>query len=329
MAKDNNSLKISRETKNLREMAMNKVRGAILTGYFKPNQRLVERSLCDELNVSRTVVREIIRYLEAEGLIENIPNKGPIVASLDRETTKQIYKIRMMIETEVAVACANNADEITKQKLYDALQNIKNNYSSDDVISLIEAVSGFYQIIFDTTEQTVAWDVVQRLNGKINRLRAITLSTDDRHITGYQRMQHIYQAIAENNPKKTKIAVRDHIKEASKIAQNALKRNTQNNVNEKTAKGYWIADVTVTDAEQYQKYVAVTPDIIKKYGGKFIVRGGKKHTLEGTTYDRQVIIEFASVKKALECYHSKEYKSARQHRKDACFTNVNIVEGMF
>ena len=327
IVKTDNPLAVSRDTENLREMALKKVKSAILTGYFKPKQRLIERSLCDELNVSRTVVREIIRYLEAEGLVESIPNKGPIVASLDPDATEQIYKMRLMIEKDVAAQCAVIADDSVKKKLNQALQEINKNYNSNDIISLIDSISDFYKVIFDATEQTVAWDVVKRLNGKISRLRAMTLSTSNRKTTGYQRMQHIYEAIENNDPERAENATVEHIKEASKIAQQVLKNNEETTINTKVAKGYWIADVTVTNSEQYSQYVKVTPTIIKKYGGKFIVRGGDKHILEGETNERQVIIEFESMTKALECYHSKEYKAAKEHRKDACIANVIIVEG--
>jgi len=64
----------------LRDIVQAKMRDAIMAGHFAPGERLVERPLCEQLGVSRTVVRETIRYLEAEGLVETIPHKGPIVA---------------------------------------------------------------------------------------------------------------------------------------------------------------------------------------------------------------------------------------------------------
>ena len=321
------SLRVSRSTPTLKESALQKMRIAILTGYFRPSQRLVERSLCDELNVSRTVVREIIRYLEAEGLIENIPKKGPIVVPLDPDSVAQIYQMRLIIETKVGKECALHADDNTKKKLYKALQNIKNNYGSDDIVRLIESINTFYKIIFDSTQQNIAWDMVQRLNGKISRLRAITLSTKGRHVAGYQRMKSIYDGIKKNDLDKTEQAIRMHIEEASKIALDVLESKQEKQQIQKQVKGYWIADVTVTDPDKYQQYTAITPHIIQKYGGKFIVRGGKKHALEGHTNDRHVVLEFDSVEQALACYHSDEYTKACALRQQACIANVSIIAG--
>lgn len=109
------SLKIENTPVTLRELALAKVRQAIISGYFKAGDRLVERSLCDELGVSRTVVREVIRYLEAEGLIENLPKKGPIVAILTWDVAEQIYDIRMLLESEAAKDCAKIATSSDKK----------------------------------------------------------------------------------------------------------------------------------------------------------------------------------------------------------------------
>ena len=64
------SLRIDSPPVTLREMALDRIREAIVAGTFEPGTRLVERTLCDQLGVSRSVIREVIRHLETEGLIE-------------------------------------------------------------------------------------------------------------------------------------------------------------------------------------------------------------------------------------------------------------------
>lgn len=63
------------------------------------------RTLCEELGVSRSVVREVIRYLEAEGLVEILPNKGPIVSLLNWDIASQIYEIRLLLEQSAVADC--------------------------------------------------------------------------------------------------------------------------------------------------------------------------------------------------------------------------------
>ena len=71
-----------------------KLRNAILSGYFKPGQRLVEAELCELMSVSRTSVREALRRLEAEKLITIVPNRGPSVSAITWEEAKDIYDVR-------------------------------------------------------------------------------------------------------------------------------------------------------------------------------------------------------------------------------------------
>lgn len=75
--------KIEHPPATLRDMVQQRMREAIIEGHFKPGERLVERPLCKQLGVSRTVIRETIRFLEAEGLVDILPGRGPIVAVMN------------------------------------------------------------------------------------------------------------------------------------------------------------------------------------------------------------------------------------------------------
>src|SRR5947209_7203636 len=81
--------------------------------------------------------------------------------------------------------------------------------------------------------------------------------------------------------------------------------------------GYIIADVEITDPEEYKRYTQQTPGTVERYGGKFVVRGGQPETLEGDWQTKRiVIIEFPSVEQAKAWYDSPEYsaiKGIRQH----------------
>ena len=91
---------------------------------------------------------------------------------------------------------------------------------------------------------------------------------------------------------------------------------------------YVIARVDITDRQQYQKYTAVAPSAILKYGGKVIARSESPVALEGPEERRRiVIIEFPSVERAQEWYDSPEYRHARELRKDASVGELIAIEG--
>jgi len=95
------------------------------------------------------------------------------------------------------------------------------------------------------------------------------------------------------------------------------------------AKGYWIAHVSVTDPESYQRYVAGTPAAFEKYGGRFLARGGAFTEIEGATgRERHVLVEFPSYQDAIECWESPEYQAARAHRIDAGIATIVLTEGL-
>ena len=92
--------------------------------------------------------------------------------------------------------------------------------------------------------------------------------------------------------------------------------------------GYIIARVKVTDPEKYRDYTAVTPGLIAKYGGRFIVRGGRCETPESPQKDRHVIVEFPDYKAALACYRSDDYQAAAKIRLMHSDSDFMIIEGV-
>lgn len=93
------------------------------------------------------------------------------------------------------------------------------------------------------------------------------------------------------------------------------------------AKGYWIARVDVRDDNVYAKYRDANAIAFKKYGARFVVRGGKFENPEGTSRARNVVIEFPSYQAALDCWNSPEYKHAISIRAPISEGDIVIIEG--
>ena len=219
--------KIEQAPRTLRDIVQDRMRTAIIEGHFAPGERLVERPLCDQLGVSRTVIRETIRYLEAEGLVEILPNRGPIVAKLDWEQARQIYDIRRHLESAAVVVCAQTQTPEFAAKLTAALAALKSTMQGSEWIGVMQATTRFYEIIFEHAGHTIAWDVVQRLNGRISRLRVLTLSAKDRPRPGISHMNAICSAILSGNAIAAERAVQAHISDASLIANQFLSNETK------------------------------------------------------------------------------------------------------
>ena len=92
-------------------------------------------------------------------------------------------------------------------------------------------------------------------------------------------------------------------------------------------KGYWVVQVDVSDPDGYKLYVAENAKAFRKYGAKFLARGGKAEAVEGKGRARVVVIEFKDYATALECYRSPEYAKAIALRKDKAVADIIVTEG--
>jgi len=93
------------------------------------------------------------------------------------------------------------------------------------------------------------------------------------------------------------------------------------------ARGYWVANVAVEDLGEYMKYVQANGLAFAKYGGRFLVRGGRHEVVEGRMGERIVVIEFPDYEAAVACYESPEYRAAMKFREGHARANLAIVEG--
>ena len=93
------------------------------------------------------------------------------------------------------------------------------------------------------------------------------------------------------------------------------------------AKGYWIVRVDIADQEQYKLYMAANAAPFKKYGARFLIRGGRFENPEGTSRTRNAVIEFPSYEAALECWRSPAYQVAIKLRQPVSTMDLVVIEG--
>ncbi|MGO4123896.1 GntR family transcriptional regulator [Inquilinus sp. YAF38] len=218
-------LRVDRSARTLRELALEKLRDAILGLRFQPGDRLVERDLCDQLGVSRSIVREVLRHLETEGLVENVPYRGPIVVRPTPDQAKEIYEIRAMLEALAARTCAETAPREIAVKLDAAMGRIEQAYAQQAPTAVLAATHDFYKILFQGSGKAVAWTIVNSLNARISHLRAMTISTAGRSEGGPAEMRRIVEAIGRGDGTAAAQACLDHVGHASAIAQRLLSQD--------------------------------------------------------------------------------------------------------
>jgi uncharacterized protein (DUF1330 family) len=89
---------------------------------------------------------------------------------------------------------------------------------------------------------------------------------------------------------------------------------------------YWVARSKINNPDQYKKYADLVPDILQKFGGRFLARGGRYKILEGAEkFHRFIVIEFPTFEKAVACHESPEYSEAAAHRKSNGASELEVV----
>jgi DNA-binding GntR family transcriptional regulator len=193
------TLSVVRETQTLRLQALEKLRRAIIEGKLAPGARLVERRLCDLLGVSRTVVREILRQLEAEGWVVNPPYKGPTVATIGKEEARQIYETRIALEGYAAMMCAARATEEQIDRLARSVDAMAVAARKKSAERHIRAVEQFYEILLEAAGNAMISAYLQSLRSRLARLRSFSLSQPQRAAVSIGEKTRLVAAIRARN----------------------------------------------------------------------------------------------------------------------------------
>jgi DNA-binding GntR family transcriptional regulator len=168
------SLRVIQNTATLREMTADRLREAICSMHFKPNERLVERDLCDQTGVSRTCVREALRHLESEGLVERRANKGLYVTAITPDEARQIYEVRGALEPVVARLFVERASESDVKALRQAVAQTSAALNGKAVRAYVQGFDEFYHVLLRGSGNEVARKILQTLHARITYLRTLT-----------------------------------------------------------------------------------------------------------------------------------------------------------
>src|SRR5215470_1451585 len=219
------NLAVSRDTPTLRELTTTKLRDAILSLHFKPDQHLVERDLCEKTGVSRTSVREALRQLEAEGLVERRGNRGLFVASVSAEEARQIYEVRAALEPEMARLFAERAGPRDLQALQDAFRQLEKSGQRQNVRAYVGAYDRFYDVLLRGSGNDLARRFLATLRARITFLRTITTQESDaayRQET-VQLMRRILEAALARNAGELARRCRGFVERSAKFADAVLR----------------------------------------------------------------------------------------------------------
>jgi DNA-binding GntR family transcriptional regulator len=171
-------------------MTVASLRKAILSLHLKPGEKLTERELCELTGVSRPLMREALRDLEAQGLISNVPHRGPAVAMLTRDDARDIYEVRSALEPMAARLFVERATDGQIDELVAMADRCRQAMAQRNVLAVIDALEGFYKTLFTGAGNQMAAMLASMLYSKAGLLRAVTFQRQT-DIDAKRSMTHI------------------------------------------------------------------------------------------------------------------------------------------
>ncbi len=208
-----------------------RLRRLILEGEYGPRERLIEEQLAERLGVSRTPIRQALTMLEAEGLVEMVPNKGAMVCSFGVEEVWDIYDLRAVLEGHAARRAAGRIDEreiVRLRGLAGEMEDLARRRYDDreEEIRLLVALNNeFHGTIVTASRNTRLERMIRRTVELPLVFKAFFWYTSQERLVSNHYHRQILGALEARDGERAEIVMREHVYEGRDFVINALEED--------------------------------------------------------------------------------------------------------
>lgn len=215
---------IIEKKKSIREQVYETLKNLITNGEVKAGERIVEVEYAEKFQVSRTPVREAIRMLELEGLVEVNSKGGVLVKEITLQDIREVYKIRIALEgIIIEEIITNNHSGIEKlENLLKETEEVMHKEKNQKKI--IEKFTEFNDVFYSVSELPRVVELLRNVNVFIVRFRKISLDDDVRREVAYEEHKHLVKALRDKNLQGALEINRKHLEESMEFKMKALKK---------------------------------------------------------------------------------------------------------
>ena len=196
---------------SLREKVFEKIRTDILRGRYKKGDELVECTIGKELGVSRTPVREAIRQLELEGLVQLIPNKGAFVTGISTKDVMDMYLIRAKLEGLCAAMAATHVTQETLDKMEEAIVLSDYYVEKENFQQVCQQDGEFHKLLYEASQSRILAHTLLDFHQYLQRVRMASVKERKRTQPSAQEHKQILEAIRKGDAKAAEQAAYQHI----------------------------------------------------------------------------------------------------------------------
>ena len=201
------------KTISLAEQVFERLEKDILSGVYSRGEVLTEMRLCADLGVSRTPIREALRRLEQEHIIE-ISGKGIVVLGVTDEDLRDIYDIRLEVEGYAAARAAARITDEEIKELREALELQEFYVSKKDAERIRMMDSRFHELIYAAADSVVLYDTLVPLHKKAQKYRKASVENHSRARASLEEHQALLAAVCDRDAERAEAAMRTHVQNA-------------------------------------------------------------------------------------------------------------------
>ena len=216
------------ESRPIREIAYDVLKKAIITGEIPAGERIVETDYADRLHISRTPLREALRKLERDGLVEYVMRRGVVVHAFTTEDVEQIYTIRNALEMLTLAAIMENATAEDIEELREYLGRMDVLQEKDDVESLSPLAREFHTRLTAISRKNRILRVIEGQDEYIRRFSSMAIHQENRRPTAHEEHHKLVDLLEERDLAGFESLMRHHIERSKECCLAALAAQRQN-----------------------------------------------------------------------------------------------------
>jgi DNA-binding GntR family transcriptional regulator len=216
------------QNKSIKEIVYEGLRKTIMSGVVPVGTRIIEKEYAERLNTSRTPVREALKKLEEEELVEYIPRVGVVVKRISAEDILEVYKIRQHLEVLATVTAAENITKKEIQEIEELLDLTEAKNEEGDVDEVIRLFGKFNIKIYEASRMKRLTGMLSKLNDYIEKFRDISIADKERREMALIEHREILKAIVDKNTSTIEKIVKKHLDVSLDIVYATMNNEVKN-----------------------------------------------------------------------------------------------------
>lgn len=216
------------QNKPLNEIVYEGLRNAIIKGVIPVGERINESEYSERMNISRTPIRDAIRRIEEEGLLEYVPKYGVIVKKVTVEDAEEIFKIRVALEVLATTSAMKTMTTQEFNQMYQLLEKTEIANSKNDVETVIKYFGEFNDMIYEFCRMARLKTIVKKLREYLTRFRDISLAGEERRKKALDEHWKIYHYMKNKDYDRINILLEEHLEYAKSFIIKEIIRMEEN-----------------------------------------------------------------------------------------------------